>query len=266
MKDGTKLPEPKGGPCSEVMTGPPEPRQPRPAPPCGPGIFKSGTGMTMEGINLSMAKFTGFLGKMIGREVIDRTGFTKRFDLHLEFAFDDAITGLPHPPRAGESDQPADPLARPSIMVAVQEQLGLKLESTKGSGRGSRYRPRGKAYGKLRLSNSPGLGGNGLLAGRAATENQTELLKHEWHPEARARKPQFSRRGIAVQRDFFEEGSSDDNLAREGFVQADGHQAVGDPVPCPGSVFFSASPPYLKRLPRPNITSSFNSANPTAPP
>jgi uncharacterized protein (TIGR03435 family) len=88
--------------------------------------------MTMRGLNLPMAKFTGFLGKMIGREVIDRTGFTKNFDLNLEFAFDDAITGLPHAPRAADSDQPAEPLARPSIMVALQEQLGLRLESTKG--------------------------------------------------------------------------------------------------------------------------------------
>jgi uncharacterized protein (TIGR03435 family) len=86
----------------------------------------------MQGINLSMAKFTGFLGRMIGREVIDRTGFTGKFDLHLEFAFDDAIVGLPHPPQAGDSDQPASPLARASIMIALQEQLGLRLESTKG--------------------------------------------------------------------------------------------------------------------------------------
>ena len=79
-----------------------------------------------------MAKFTGFLEKMIGREVIYRTGFTGKFDLHLEFAQDDAVAGLPHPPRASDSDQPEGPLARPSIMIALQEQLGLKLESTKG--------------------------------------------------------------------------------------------------------------------------------------
>jgi uncharacterized protein (TIGR03435 family) len=28
--------------------------------------------------------------------------------------------------------QPSDPLGKPSIMMALQEQLGLKLESTKG--------------------------------------------------------------------------------------------------------------------------------------
>jgi uncharacterized protein (TIGR03435 family) len=131
-KGGPRLPEPQGGPCNEIMPPLDAPREQRIAPPCGPGIFKAGTGLTMQGINLSMAKFTEFLGRMIGREVIDRTGFTRKFDLHLELAFDDAIAGLPHPPRASDSDQPEGPLARPSIMTALQEQLGLKLESTKG--------------------------------------------------------------------------------------------------------------------------------------
>jgi uncharacterized protein (TIGR03435 family) len=131
-KGGPKLPAPKGGACNETMPPLDAARQQPVAPPCGPGIVKSGTGLTMEGLNLPMAKFTGFLGKMIGREVIDRTGFTKRFDLHLEFAFDDVIAGLPRPRRPGDSDQPADPAARPSLMTAIQEQLGMKLESTKG--------------------------------------------------------------------------------------------------------------------------------------
>jgi uncharacterized protein (TIGR03435 family) len=132
-KGGLKLPKPKGGPCAEILTGPlPTPGQPRPAPPCGPGIFKAGTGLTMQGLNLTMAKFTGFLGTIIGREVIDRTGFTRKFDLHLEFASDDAIAGLPISRRPSDSDQPQDPAARPIIFTALQEQLGLKLESTKG--------------------------------------------------------------------------------------------------------------------------------------
>jgi uncharacterized protein (TIGR03435 family) len=131
-KGGPRLPEPKGRPCNETMPPLDAPRPQRIAPPCGPGVIKSGTGLTMEGLNLPMAKFTGFLEKMIGREVIDRTGFTAKFDLHLEFAQDDAVAGLPHPPRASDYDPPEASLARPSIMIALQEQLGLRLESTKG--------------------------------------------------------------------------------------------------------------------------------------
>jgi uncharacterized protein (TIGR03435 family) len=131
-KGGPKLAAPKGGACNETMPPPDAARQQPIAPPCGPGIFKAGTGLTMQGINLTMAKFTGFLGRTIGREVIDRTGFTGKFDLHLEFAFDDAIAGLPHPSRAGDADQSADPLLRASITIALRDQLGLRLEATKG--------------------------------------------------------------------------------------------------------------------------------------
>jgi uncharacterized protein (TIGR03435 family) len=57
-----------------------------------------------------------------GRKVIDKTGLDGRFDFHLEYARDGG------PP-------PADPdpaNAGPSIFTAVREQLGLKLESSKG--------------------------------------------------------------------------------------------------------------------------------------
>jgi uncharacterized protein (TIGR03435 family) len=132
-KGGPRLPKPAGGRCTEVFTGPPpKPGEPRPAPPCGPGIQASGTGLSMRGLNLSTAKFAAFLGTLIGRDVIDKTGFTGKFDLHLEFALDDAIAGLPFHRGPGDADQPADSTTRSSIFTAIQEQLGLKLESTKG--------------------------------------------------------------------------------------------------------------------------------------
>jgi uncharacterized protein (TIGR03435 family) len=132
-KSGPRLPKPAGGPCTEVFTGPPpKPGEPRPAPPCGPGIQASGAGLSMRGLNLSTAKFAEFLGTLIGRAVVDKTGFTGKFDLHLDFALDDAIAGLPFHRGPGDADQTADPAARPSIFTAIQEQLGLKLESTKG--------------------------------------------------------------------------------------------------------------------------------------
>jgi uncharacterized protein (TIGR03435 family) len=126
-KGGPRLPKPAGGPCTEVFTGPPpKPGEPRPAPPCGPGIQASGTGLSMRGLNLSTAKFAEFLGALIGREVIDKTGFTGKFDLRLDFALDDSIAGLPFHKGPGDAE------AGPSIFTAIQEQLGLKLESAKG--------------------------------------------------------------------------------------------------------------------------------------
>jgi uncharacterized protein (TIGR03435 family) len=66
----------------------------------------------------------------MGKEVIDKTGFTGRFALHLEFAMDDALAGIPNP--VGPSSQPADVNDRPSIRTALQEQLGLKLQPSTG--------------------------------------------------------------------------------------------------------------------------------------
>jgi uncharacterized protein (TIGR03435 family) len=130
VKGGPKLPAPDGGVCSEVMTGHPAPGQPRLAPPCGPGLVKSGTGLTMEGISVSMPAFVKQLSLILGKEVIDKTGFTGRFSLHLEFAMDDALAGIPNP--VGPSGQPADINDRPSIRTALQERLGLKLQASTG--------------------------------------------------------------------------------------------------------------------------------------
>src|SRR5271157_309427 len=132
VRSGPKLPVPRGGACSEALTALPEPGQQRPAPPCGPGLIKAGTGLTMEGISVSMPAFAKMLSTMIGREVIDKTGFTGRFALHLEFAIDDALAGLPNPVGLDASGQPVDPAARPSIRTALQEQLGLRLQASTG--------------------------------------------------------------------------------------------------------------------------------------
>lgn len=132
VKGGPKLSPPEGGPCSEVLTGFPERGQPRPAPPCGPGVIKSGTGLTMEGISVSMPSLAKILSTLVKREVIDKTGFTGRFALRLEFADDDALIGLPNPAGPDTPDQAVDPAAKPSIRVALQEQLGLRIHPSKG--------------------------------------------------------------------------------------------------------------------------------------
>ena len=56
------------------------------------------------------------LGVITRRPVLDQTGLTGDFTLDLEYA----------PPDAPISDSSA-----PSVLTAVQEQLGLKLESAK---------------------------------------------------------------------------------------------------------------------------------------
>ena len=76
-------------------------------------------GMTMDQISSG-------LWPQLGRVVVDRTGLQGSFDLDLDFAPESpaaASTGAPDAPPQSDA---------PSIFTAVQEQLGLKLESTRG--------------------------------------------------------------------------------------------------------------------------------------
>jgi uncharacterized protein (TIGR03435 family) len=69
----------------------------------------------------------GVLATHVGRVVLDKTGLTAMYDFTLQFMPDDASSS----PVASSGSSAADPTA-PSIFTAVQEQLGLKLESGKG--------------------------------------------------------------------------------------------------------------------------------------
>jgi len=67
---------------------------------------------------------------MIGTNAtIDRTGFGGLLDVQMTFLPDDSTPAMPPPP----PDVAAALESRtPSILSALQEQLGLKLESTRG--------------------------------------------------------------------------------------------------------------------------------------
>ena len=67
------------------------------------------------------------LSSLVQRTVIDRTGLTGLFEFDLSWAFDQLLPG-PLPP----GTPPIDPNG-PSIFTALEEQLGLKLESQKNS-------------------------------------------------------------------------------------------------------------------------------------
>src|SRR5579864_6084958 len=81
--------------------------------------------LTGSGATLEM--LTTALGNQLGRPVLDRTGLEGSFDFKLEWA---AEAGASSPP-GGDVPPPVDPNGA-SIFTALQEQLGLKLESTKG--------------------------------------------------------------------------------------------------------------------------------------
>ncbi len=75
-----------------------------------------------------LASLSGRLSAIVGRTVIDKTGLTGRFDVHLQWSDE----GLSARPGDAVEPNPSDDGNRPSLFTAVQEQLGLRLESAKG--------------------------------------------------------------------------------------------------------------------------------------
>lgn len=101
----------------------PVPSEPGKAPTCG-GNGAPGR-IIFNGV--SMLRLTGVLSQFVNRPVVDRTNLTGDFVLELQWAPEQ-----PQPPDAGRSDTSQLPGDLPSIFTAPQEQLGLKLESTRG--------------------------------------------------------------------------------------------------------------------------------------
>jgi uncharacterized protein (TIGR03435 family) len=98
--------------------------------PRGNRFMMSGSSLTAEGIE--MPRFTLILANRIGRPVVDKTGLTGKYSFKLEWANEphdgESPGGPPHD--AGGASAHGD--TGPSIFTALQEQLGLKLESEKG--------------------------------------------------------------------------------------------------------------------------------------
>jgi len=120
-------PPPKEDGCATSQPG----AQPPGTFPCGSvGIAGSAKGLEMNGRKAPVAEFVRVLAMLMGHPVIDRTGYAGPFDVHLTFAADESLQGLPAPP-PGAPPMPSEP-GRPNIFAALQEQMGLKLTSSKG--------------------------------------------------------------------------------------------------------------------------------------
>ena len=87
--------------------------------------------LNAEGAAMDMLTHT--LSNVLGRPVIDHTGLKGNYDFKLTWTPDPGQAGgFGGPPPPGvEAPPPPDPNG-PSIFTAVQEQLGLRLESQKG--------------------------------------------------------------------------------------------------------------------------------------
>jgi bla regulator protein blaR1 len=110
-----------------------------PPPPPGGAVGRGGPGGPAGGCSIimgpgfisarrtTMEQLTRTLAPRVRRIVIDRTGLSGFYDADLEFAAE-----FPMQPPPGAPPLPPPNPDAPSIYTAVQEQLGLKLESSRG--------------------------------------------------------------------------------------------------------------------------------------
>ena len=77
-----------------------------------------------------LAAFAEFLGTITGRPVVDKTGLASTYTFKLDWTPAVGERGLPGP--AQPDVAPLDSNG-PSLFAALQEQLGLRLQSAKGS-------------------------------------------------------------------------------------------------------------------------------------
>ncbi len=72
------------------------------------------------------------LSEQLGRSILDKTGLTGKYDFTLKWTLEPGQFRGPGDPPLPPNAAPADPDG-PNIFTALQEQLGLKLESAKGT-------------------------------------------------------------------------------------------------------------------------------------
>lgn len=112
------------GECAEfARTGtPPPPGAPSGARPCGIRFTRGNVIAGAAEIGVLARNMSG----LVQRVIIDKTGLTGRYDLDLEWSPDSAFAA------GASADRPTGDTSGPSLFTALEEQLGLKLESTRG--------------------------------------------------------------------------------------------------------------------------------------
>jgi uncharacterized protein (TIGR03435 family) len=93
------------------------------------GLGTDSSGLTLDKFatnSIVMAQLANVLSRIVSRIVLDETALTGNFELDLEWLRDPLLARPP-----GDPSSVLPPADGPSISTALQEQLGLKLESKK---------------------------------------------------------------------------------------------------------------------------------------
>jgi uncharacterized protein (TIGR03435 family) len=137
-KGGLKIKPATGADCTEPEHAPNggfimRPLKPGDKPYCHwMGGVPQGPNRTVLGGGVPLSRLAEFLSSFVlDRHVIDQTGVTGDFNIHLEYLPDER-TPCNGPPALCQVDPTSDLPEAPSIFAAIEHQLGLKLEPTKG--------------------------------------------------------------------------------------------------------------------------------------
>jgi uncharacterized protein (TIGR03435 family) len=116
----------KNGPPRSVDQSPPAETGPPPDPngPMLRGAMRTTAG-NVSGKAIPIPLLARFLGQTVGRPVIDKTGLTGRYDIDVRWTPESAPLDVP-------AGAPLPEVDGPSLFTALQEQVGLRLESTTG--------------------------------------------------------------------------------------------------------------------------------------
>jgi uncharacterized protein (TIGR03435 family) len=123
-KGGPKLAEANAQSCVERGA----PRDPGKSDAVTCGTFFTGPS-SLDARKMSMAQFANTLSMVLGNPVLDKTGIAGSFDIHLEF--DPEGTNLTGRGALPLDAAPDDDRAKPSLFTALQQQVGLRLQSEK---------------------------------------------------------------------------------------------------------------------------------------
>lgn len=133
----------KGGPKLKEVA-PPDPQASAGPPPAGPLVagqprtpapgqallMMNNKLVTLASNGVPIANLVNQLSMQLGQKVVDHTGLKGTYQYTLQFAPQRALGDMRPPPATEASASDSD---TSSIFTALPEQLGLKLESTKGS-------------------------------------------------------------------------------------------------------------------------------------
>ncbi len=95
-----------------------------------PGAVLAGPGKIIASA-ITMGQLVTLLNRLMDRPVIDHTNLTGHYDVNLQFDPASSPHWMGPPPPNGAAATPSPPSDDPSIFIALQQQLGLKLQRVK---------------------------------------------------------------------------------------------------------------------------------------